>query len=212
MGKRPRPNPRVVELPFVINNIKPGTILNIGGSGGEWKWDLAKKHKMTIVDTAPLHGEMKHPVTYVLKDIRRFDNGERYDNIILMSTIEHISLPWFYKDKKPTWKISPWDEQLKTWHHCMSLLKPDGHMLFTVPCGIPSKTPHTKLHYDEKMLNEIKSGYKVLQEKYYIRPEGTDWLVAPHLPDDLFSHKEEMRMQGGWLITRALALMVITHT
>ncbi len=208
MGKKP--NPREIELPFVLRNVKPGTILNIGGAGGTWKWKLAKSHKMTIVDITPIVGRIKQPVTYIKQDIRNFSSREKYDNIILMSTIEHISLPHFSKNKKGTWDKSPWDEQLKTWKHCMTFLKPDGHMLFTVPCGIPSSKPLTKLHYNEEMLDGIKSGYKILKEKYYVR-SGAEWKESQGLPTDLFSEKEEANMQRWWLITKALALMVITH-
>lgn len=207
--------PRTLEIPFIFEQVKPGNILNIGGTeGSPWKWKLCDKQPMTIVDIRKLN--RKHPnLTFIHRDIRKCDANEigLYDNIILMSTLEHISLPPFSPnhDGQKSWDKCPIEEQLKVFKHCMTFLKPDGRMIFTVPCGIPSNNPVTKIHYNRRMLAAIKDGHRVLVERYYFRPKFT-WESCSELPlGSWFKPREEKRMQEVNGITRALVLMVLTN-
>jgi hypothetical protein len=212
----PKPrSPRSLEIPFIFEQVKPGNILNIGGKeGGAWKWKLCDKQPMTIVDIRRLDKKHRN-LTFYHKDIRKCskDNIGLYDNIILMSTLEHISLPPFSPnhDNMKSWDKCPREEQLKVFQHCMTLLKPNGRMIFTVPCGIPTAHPVTKLHYNKEMLDGIKKGYKVLVERYYKRPQ-TEWAKCDQLPGpSFFNHQEEKRMQEVNAITRGLVLITLTN-
>lgn len=210
-------SPRTFEIPYIFEWLKPGNVLNIGGEeGGPWKWRVCNNQEMTIVDVNPV--KRTHPnLTSVCADIRDVTPEQLgfFDNIILMSTLEHISTPFHSKNKKPTWKVSPVHEQLEVFHHCMSFLKPGGHMIFTVPCGIPidhTKTAHpfSKVHYNKKMIDALKVGYKVVDEHYYKRP-GTEWIKCSEFPDSsLFKQEEEDHMQCHNSGTRLINLMVLS--
>lgn len=210
------PSPRSFEIPYIFQNLRPGNVLNIGGEeGGPWKWRVCENQKMTIVDITPVR--RTHPnLTSVCADIRdvTVEQIGLFDNIILMSTLEHISTPFHAPDKKPTWKVSPVDEQLEVFHQCMKFLKPGGHMIFTVPLGIPidhTKTSacFSKVHYNKKMLEDIKKDYKVLHEIYKLRPESP-WVTYEQLDESVFRPEEEDNMQINNAGTRGIVMMVLS--
>jgi len=185
-------SPRKEEVPFILNNIKSGNILNIGGAQGEWKGKLLDKgHQMTIVDVRKCVSNRKN-CTVIQADIRDVTSESigTFDNIILMSTIEHISLPLFSKDNTKTWQDGPWKEQLKVFKHCTTLLKENGIIIFTVPCGTPTKAPRHKLLYNEEMIEAIKTECKI-EKEYYILRRPDKWEHRSEFPIECYSSEEE---------------------
>ena len=170
---------------------------------------------MTIVDVTKV--KRTHPnLKSIQADIRAVEVKDigLFENIILMSTLEHISTPFHSPGKKPSWKEDPISEQLEVFRACMRFLAPGGHMIFTVPCGVP--LDHTtdkcfsKIHYDNRMLSAIKEGFEVVDEVYYKRPD-IEWIKCDELPNDgFFNLLEEVDMQVNNHGTRGLVLMVLS--
>jgi SAM-dependent methyltransferase len=222
-------SPRFFEIPYIFEKLKPGNVLNIGGEeGGPWKWRVCENHQMTIVDVTPM--SRTHPnLTSICADIRdvKVEDIGLFDNVLLMSTIEHISMPAHSPGKKASWEKSPREEQLEVFHQCMKFLKPGGHMIFTVDGGIPSEAPVFKLHYNQEMIEDVKRNYELVEETYYERP-GLEWIKCDKLPgpdDNVFNqplppegigqHTREFETEEEYFQktnrgVRALALLTLT--
>ena len=158
--------PRQFEIPFAYYNIKPGSILDIGQSNGRLQKELIKdKHALTVID--PNKDTVKKAgITYHINDIRKLDSKQigTFDNILLISTIEHVGLPCYGQEK--SWEDSPFEEQFRCLKHCSEFLKPKGRIILTMPIGSPQENPSFKLLYNLDMMERIKKEFNVIKEEY----------------------------------------------
>jgi hypothetical protein len=210
--KYPRRGPRSVEIPFMFDNFKEGNVLNIGGAMGSWRDAvLNRKHSMTIIDSRKI--KFDNPsVELIQGDIRDLTLKQvgRYDNIILLSTIEHIGLPLFpgrvARDPRKT--------QLETFQRCMKFLRPYGHMIVTFPCGQPVDKPKHKMLYSKDMVEDLKKDNIVLKEKYAVctNPKNNTWITHGKYPDKTtFATDYEKLSNSTSVVSRVICMMVMSR-
>lgn len=206
--------PRLAEIPFLFEHLLPGSVLNIGGARSPWFLDMIERcSKMAIVDVRPIQHKHKR-CQNIQRDIRELSPNEtslvKYDNVILLSTLEHIGLELFPAAQT---EKNIRQEQLKIFGHCMGFLKPGGHMLFTVPCGYPQPRPKHKLLYSKTMIEDIKAQGQVLAECYAVARNNrkTAWDLVAEYPQDKFLYEHSERLSNDTrLLTNVVAMLVMT--
>jgi len=166
--KYPAPNngPRRLEIPFAYYNLKEGNVLDIGQSNSRLQKELIKEgRKITVIDPDKEVTERSN-IEYHIGDIRKLTTKDTglFDNVLLISTIEHIGLPCYGQEK--SWEDSPFEEQFRCLKHCFNFLKAKGRLILTMPIGEPVDEPNFQLLYTPKMLDQIKKEFKVIKEEY----------------------------------------------
>lgn len=181
--------PRCFEVPYALNNLKDGSVLEIGGNNSLFKWAIVRKRvKYTLIDplgTYFVGAEELKEVTCLKGDIRKFSQKQLslFDNILLISVLEHISLPSF--NQKRDWDKygSPRKAQLEAFKHCMRFLNKDGRMICTLPFGPAPKEDIDKkyeskdflLRYERDMLDDLYNDYDLIDEKFFILTKPTKY-------------------------------------
>jgi hypothetical protein len=122
---------RLVEYPWVYARLpKSGRILDIGSSGSYFTHSLASLgYDVYALDkkiVKPTHPDIK----IVKKYIEEYETDIRFDAITCISTLEHIAIDSDYKECV---------------NKLMTLLKPNGSLFITVPCGKPKMLPGYKV-------------------------------------------------------------------
>ena len=139
---------------------------------------IRRGEPFTLIDpigTTFNNGHNHRLATCMKGDIRHHTANElgKFDNVLLVSVLEHISLPAYGQTKD--WAGSPREEQLKAFRHCMSFVKPGGRMICTMPHTTKEeeKDPKFSLRYNRSMLDDLYDGFKLIDEKLFI-------LTKPH--------------------------------
>ena len=156
---------RQVEIPWLLKNLKPGSVLDIGSRNSQYIKDLITQgRKIVRVDRLPL--EKSYFTINLQADIRKIkpDDIGTFDNVILLSTLEHIGLEAY--GFKADWEQTPFLEQLNTFKHCLNFCNNDGILLLTVPFG-KFVSIGWQLIYNKQMINELKSQALVVKENYF---------------------------------------------
>ena len=155
--------PRSYEVPYAINHLIDGTTLEIGGNRSLFAWVLCRRGwEYTIVD--PILKEDRHSDfgTYIKEDIRKLNtkNIGTFDNVLLVSVLEHISLPAYGQSKD--WKESPRKTQLEAFKYCMDFVKTGGRMIVTLPYTVKKewKNPKQMLRYNDEMIKDYRMDIK----------------------------------------------------
>lgn len=160
---------RAVEIPWLLKNLKEGSILDIGSSESDYITRLVNEGRnITQLDSRPLNNNLN--TRKIVCDIRKAipqDLG-KFDNVLLISTLEHIGLEAY--DNKADWKDSPVQEQLRTFRHCVDFLNDNGKILLTIPYG-EYKHEGWLIVYNREGISEIKKGYKTVDETYFTLKE-----------------------------------------
>jgi hypothetical protein len=171
--------PRSFEVPYVLNRLKEGNTIEIGGNQSLFKWALVRRGKpFTLIDPmgTTFNNKQNHRLATCIKgDIRKYTSKDlgKFTNVLLVSVLEHIGLKAYGQPKD--WVSSARLEQLKAFKHCMSFVKQDGQMLCTLPFtnNKEEKDPNFLLRYNKEMLNDLYKGYKLLDERFYILNQPT---------------------------------------
>lgn len=166
--------PRSFEVPYVLDNIIDGSILEIGGNKSLLKWALLRRgEEYTLID--PLGTEFRgceelDNIKQLTGDIRKEKSSKlgKFDNVILMSTLEHIGLPG-YRQKEDWHKWgSKRKAQLNTFRHCMSFVKNNGIMICTLPYKKNKNLINRNLiRYSRAMINDLQEGFTLIDEKIF---------------------------------------------
>jgi len=170
--------PRSFEVPYVLNNIEDGSILEIGANKSLLKWAILRRgEKYTLID--PLGTEFKGAeeldhISQLTGDIRKQKSRRlgKFDNVILMSTLEHIGLPGYRQ--KENWKKwgSKRKAQLWTFRHCMSFVKDNGIMICTLPYKRHNSTINNNLiRYSRQMVDDLQKGFTLVDEKIFAQTD-----------------------------------------
>jgi hypothetical protein len=199
--KYPKSGPRAFEIPFAVNNLKPGPLLDIGQTSTVILRALSVSRNITVVDIAK--PTQKVPgVNYIIEDVRKA-TLKTYNNIWLISTLEHVGLI-AYGQKNPA--DDPADEQFQILRKLTAHLKPDGRLILTVPCGTPEPSPKFALYYTEAMIDRIKEAFNVTKECYITSNKGGlhKWFECKR--NELRSYMEPGLLPGA---VGGVAMMVI---
>ena len=146
----PQINERSVEIPWILATVpRSGTVLDIGSCEATYLADLERLgltvHAMDprgCEDSIP-SGVVFHRTSIIGNDLpRRF-----FDTVLLVSTLEHIGLPYY---DQPAFA----DGDRLTLAEVRELLRPEGRLLATVPVGL-SKLASWYRQYSPADLEEL---------------------------------------------------------
>lgn len=173
LGGELKINERILEYPYIFNRIRPsGKVLDIGCTSSRLPIQLAslgyETHGVDLLDYP-----FAHPNFHFHKeDIFEWEPKEKFDIIILLSTIEHFGLGVYGDDPRAGDMDKRAVERIASW------MKPGGQMLVTTPFGRPRITPKHRI-YDEKRLAEVfpTALFARADERYFER-KGMHWMPS----------------------------------
>lgn len=170
-------NERVAELPFIfsaLDDLEPGSrILDVGAAESTVSLSLATLgHQVTALD--PRGYPFAHPnLTENRSRVGEFrpEDGQGFDAIVLLSTIEHIGLSSYAGDTKDD------GGDRRALEHCIELLAPGGRIVLTTPYGKPDLTPLERI-YGPDELDALLQGLEVTDRRYLHRIDATTWAAG----------------------------------
>jgi len=165
---------RVVEIPFVLQNLPPvahARILDFGCTESPLPIHLASLgHRVTGVDLRPY--PYAHPgFKFVHGDFIQagFPSGE-FDAVVAVSAIEHCGLGQ-YGEKETI------HDDAAIVREIHRVLEPGGRLLLTVPFGQPGQTSWYRV-YDKARLDRLLASFVVQKIEYYVGENRRDWRPA----------------------------------
>ena len=170
-GKMASPifNERGIEFPWLLKNVKKGKTIDIGSYDAlyiRYLYHFVGEEKIVRVDLPDRAIEPDNYSIVINKDIRELTTDEigTFENVILLSTLEHMGVAKYGKDTLPQ---NPFSIQYEIYLHCWQFVSPTGRMLLTLPFG---KYTHGGwiIVYDAGMVDKLKEGFKVISEDYFM--------------------------------------------
>lgn len=168
-------NERIVELPFVFENLnlkEKSKIIEIGCCNSKLSIELASLGYLVVgVDLNDY--QFEHPnFEFVKGNFLNKNTLQKnfFDAVIAVSCIEHFGLG-AYRDKPFK------DGDLKAVDEIYRILKKSGIFLMTVPFGKKGATPRYRV-YNERSLNHLLKKFKIKKEKYFIGINRKSWIPA----------------------------------
>jgi len=165
---------RVVEIPFVLQHVPPGSntkVLDFGCTESPLPIHLASLgYQVTGVDLRPY--PYAHPgFRFVHGDfIRvRFPDAE-FDAVVAVSAIEHCGLGQ-YGEKESV------HDDVAIVREIRRVLKRGGRLLLTVPFGRPGQTSWYRV-YDKARLDTLLADFVVQKIEYYVGENRRNWRPA----------------------------------
>jgi SAM-dependent methyltransferase len=165
---------RVVEIPFVLQNLPPvahARILDFGCTESPLPIHLASLgHRVTGVDLRPY--PYAHPgFRFVHGDFIQagFPSGE-FDAVVAVSAIEHCGLGQYGETESV-------HDDAAIVREIHRVLEPGGRLLLTVPFGQPGQTSWYRV-YDKARLDRLLASFVVKKIEYYIGENRRDWRPA----------------------------------
>jgi SAM-dependent methyltransferase len=163
---------RAIEWSYVTMQLssKPSSILDVGCVGSALAGIASRLgHQVTAVDLREIEFEMPR-VTFHRGDIIEMDfGGERFDTIINCSVIEHVGLGKRYGG------ASRANGDLLLMEKLKKLLKPDGHMILTIPIGLDAIIFPFHRIYGIKRLSKLLAEYRILHEEFWAKGSNKIW-------------------------------------
>jgi len=159
---------RAVEYPWVIKNLgmvpKEGLILDVGCAESLLSHELiARGFRVVGIDIRdyPFKDKRMMFLKRNILDTRLPDNT--FDAIIVVSTIEHISLEAYGQTVKDT------DGDLRAMKELVRILKHEGILILTTPYigGEPLRVTSFERTYNRQRLDELTRELKVVKEDYF---------------------------------------------
>lgn len=162
---------RTVEVPWLLDHVKPGSALDVGSAESCYVNQLLDKgvSQLALNDVRKFSThEQDSRVKCVVGDIRTYEPQEigMFDNVLCISTLEHIALHAYDQRREVSTKDSAFYPQKEAFNHMMKFLKPDGQMLLTIPYGKYEDSGWV-IVYDHGMIGELIEPYEVIEETYY---------------------------------------------
>jgi len=173
-------NERIIEQPFAfsaLTDLAPGaSVLDVGACESTLALALASLgYHVTALDTRPYRFE--HPnLTSVAEPIEEWSGPtEPFDAVFAISTVEHLGLG-AYGEPRSTERLDQVAMDLfRKW------LRPDGHLVLTVPYGIAG-TDDLQRTYDHEGLDELLAGWAVRQRLLFEQIDAHTWVPATGEP------------------------------
>ncbi|MCB0064980.1 MAG: DUF268 domain-containing protein [Caldilineaceae bacterium] len=163
-------NERIVEYPQILRWLPPPCrVLDIGCVSSRLPIQLASMgYQVHGLDVRP-YGFTHPNFTFHQADIFQWNPPERFDVILLVSTIEHFGIGG-YGDTKLN------DADLEAIQKIGGWLKPGGELFVSLPYGKAAITPKHRI-YDQQRLNKLFAQFEWVQQRYFQRVEG-NWLPS----------------------------------
>lgn len=161
---------RQVEVPWLTRKLQiyKGSCLDIGSGGTDLDEIMRQKRELVRVDPRELPND-NYSKAMIAKDIRDITPQEigTFDNVILISTLEHIGCAGYGLPESYTLGGKDIvEEQKLTFNHCLSFCNPKGRLITTVPFGA-YENGGWYFVYDADMIDALLFDKHVLAEDYF---------------------------------------------
>jgi SAM-dependent methyltransferase len=193
---------REIEWAFVAGHIpdKAGSALDFGC--GDMPVGLVaalKGYDVYGIDLTQIHWSFINPsIKFIKGDLNshNFEN-QKFDVILNCSTIEHVGLPGRYGSANES------DGDLRAMQRLLTLLKPRGRLLMTIPVGQDRVcVPYHRIYGAERLQRLLEGSENLLEEYWIKRPGNNQWVQS--------ERDEALSIKGGSAFY-GLGLFVLTH-
>jgi SAM-dependent methyltransferase len=166
---------REVEWSFVGARLPrgPGRLLDFGASFGMLSMLAAQRgFSVLAVDLEPERFAWKHPgVEFLQADLLQAELPVRsFDVVVNCSSVEHVGLAGRYG---VTYEES--DGDLLAMEKLRALLKPNGVMLMTIPCGQDAVIAPWHRVYGKQRLPKLLAGFEAAEEVFWLKHRDNRW-------------------------------------
>jgi SAM-dependent methyltransferase len=129
-------------------------------------------HEVTGIDIDILSYSLPG-LTFIGVDFMEADLGDkRFDIVVLSSVVEHIGLVGRYGQRDIP------DGDLGAMRKVLSVLKPDGRLILTIPIGRDLIFQPWHRIYGEERLPQLLRGFLIEREQYYWKPLHDTWRIT----------------------------------
>jgi SAM-dependent methyltransferase len=165
---------RVVEYPWIFRNLEypNGRILDVGCSESYLSHELIKRGYDTYGLDANPFPHMNPKLHFVRADARQTPfEDEFFDQILVVSTLEHIGLGFYGDPAYP-------DGDFLVMQELRRILKKGGKMLLTVPVAAKHQVFELMRTYEENRLSKLIDSLDLIQEDFFML-KGKRWVKVP---------------------------------
>jgi SAM-dependent methyltransferase len=171
-------NERIVEIPFAMAALgrvdPPARILDVGSAESTFPLSAASLgYQVTAID--PRRLQYSHPnlesFAGLLEDWTV--PAEPFAAAFLISTVEHVGLGAYGEGAYGNPDHGK-GADLALLQRIKRLLAPDGFMVLTTPFGERAVTDLERI-YDEESLDELLSGWEILEQRMVVRRDSLIW-------------------------------------
>jgi SAM-dependent methyltransferase len=156
---------RLVEWSFCLARLAgSGRTLDFGADTGFLSLAAAQRgHEVVALDRAQIRPDYHHErVEFRQADILdRPLEGERFDQILNCSSVEHVGLAGRYESTNAP------DGDLEAMAIMRETLAPGGRMVLTIPVGRDLVCPPLHRIYGRERLPRLLDGYKLQEQQYW---------------------------------------------
>ncbi|MFX1588677.1 MAG: class I SAM-dependent methyltransferase [Promethearchaeota archaeon] len=188
-------NERIIEVPFVLNNIELSgqgkRLLDFGCTGSYLALQLASLgYEVIGIDIR--YYQFTHPnFTFYKTNILDFEDNKGFDYITSVSVLEHVGLGAYGGEKN----IS---DLRNTTIKLTELLKPEGKIIITVPFGKESEDDFERSFSRKEILSLFNhDNMELIKENYYYRNKLKFWYQCDLTTAMTFSNVKEDRGPTG---------------
>jgi SAM-dependent methyltransferase len=162
---------RLVEWSFCFARLAdgPGRTLDFGADTGFLSLAAAQRgHEVVALDRLQTRPDYDHErVEFRHADILDHPlEGERFDQILNCSSVEHVGLPGRYESTNAP------DGDLEAMAIMRETLAPEGWMVMTIPVGRDLVCPPLHRIYGAKRLPRLLDGYTILEQQYWRKDDA----------------------------------------
>jgi len=199
---------REVEYSFIASRLPAGSgsVLDFGAGYGTLSIHAIQKgYRVLALDLENNPLRWSHPSLKRFQgDLLKIDLPERpFDYILNCSTVEHVGLTGRYGIA-----VEETSGDLAAMRKLLTLLKPGGRMLMTVPCGQDTVVVPWHRVYGTKRLPQLLDGYQIVEQCYWAKQADNCW--HPTDRDTAFSYVPTTHATKPTWCTYALACFVLT--
>jgi SAM-dependent methyltransferase len=151
----------------------PGAAVDFGCENGYMSLLAAEKgFRVLAVDLQEQNFRFRHPnIKFQLGDFLKLDlQQSHFDLIINCSSVEHVGLAGRYGIKA---NLNEGD--LEAMRKFQAILKPEGLLIMTAPCGVDAVMAPWCRVYGPERLQRLLSPFSVEKERYWVKDDENRW-------------------------------------
>ena len=165
-------NERIAEMPYVFRalaSLQAGaSVVDVGAAESTVCLSLASMgYRGTAVDPRPIPFE--HPLLRTVEGGVEELQGELFDAVVCLSTIEHVGLPAYGGERGDD------DADRRAMAHLRDLTRPEGLLVLTAPLGTPQTTDFERT-YDRAGIERLLDGWDPVDWTTIERQDQTTWI------------------------------------
>jgi hypothetical protein len=166
---------REVEWSFIASRLPqgPGEVLDFGASFGSLSIVAAQRgFHVLALDLDEERFPWRHPnVEFLRADLLKVElPPAKFDFILNCSSVEHVGLQGRYG--VATAETDGDLEAMKRFH---ALLRSDGRMLLTIPCGADASIAPWHRVYGAQRLPKLLRGFEIVEEEFWVKQGDNRW-------------------------------------